>query len=88
MKNLTKMKLYLKWMKLVEENNKSILELKSRTDGVGTALRFLLERMNLNIVECRIMSASNDFKSFENRIDKICHRIDMLENKLLLTYNK
>ena len=27
-------------------------------------------------------------KSFENKVDKICTRLDMLENKLLLTYNK
>ena len=51
-------------------------------------LRFLLERMNHNIVESRIMNASNDFKSFENKVDKIANRIDMLENKLLLIYDK
>ena len=75
-------------MKLIEEKDKSINELKSRVDGVGTCLRFLLERMNNNIVESRIMTASNDFKSFEHKVDKICHRLDMLENKLLLIYNK
>ena len=78
----------LKSMKLIEEQYKSILELNSRVDGVGTCLRFLLERMNNNIVEGRIMTASNDFKSFENKVDKICHRLDMLGNKLLLIYNK
>ena len=78
----------LKLMKLIEEKDKSILELKSRVDGVGTCLRFLLERMNNNIVEGRIMTASNDFKCFENKVDKICHRVDMLENKVLLIYNK
>ena len=75
-------------MKLIEEKDKSINELKGRIDGVGTCLRFLLERMNNNIVEGRIMTASNDFKSFEHKVDKICHRLDMLENKLLLIYNK
>ena len=52
-------------MKLIEEKDKSINELKGRIDGVGTCLRFLLERMNNNIVEGRIMAASNDFKCFE-----------------------
>ena len=75
-------------MKLIEETYKSILELKSRVAGVGTVLKFLLERMNNNIVEGRIMTASNDFKSFENKVDKICHRLDMLEHKCLLIYNK
>ena len=50
-----------KLMKLIEEKDKSINELKGRIDGVGTCLRFLLERMNNNIVEGRIMTASNDF---------------------------
>ena len=76
-----------KLMKLVEKD-KSIQGLKSRVDGVGTCLRCLLERMNHNIVEGRIMNASNDFKSFENKVDKIAHRLDMLENKLLLIYKK
>ena len=55
----------LKLIKLIEEKDKSINELKGRIDGVGTCLRFLLERMNNNIVEGRIMAASNDFKCFE-----------------------
>ena len=58
-----------------------MLGLKSRVDGVGTCLRSVLERMNINIVEGRIMTASNDLKSFENKVDKICCRSDMLENK-------
>ena len=62
--------------------------LKPRVDGVGTCLRFLLERMHNNIVEGRIMTASNDFKSFENKVDKVCHRLDMLENKWLLIHKK
>ena len=77
----------LKLMKLIEEKDKSINEFKSRVDGVGTVKKFLLERMNNNIVESRIMTASDDFKSFEHKVDKICHRLDMLENKLLI-YNK
>ena len=77
-----------KLMKLIEEKDKSILELKSRVDGVGTVIKFLLERVNNNIVESIIMTASNDVKSFEHKVDKICHRLDMLENKVLLIYNK
>ena len=77
-----------KLIKLIEEKYKSINELKGRVDGVGTFLRFLLERMHNNIVESRIMTASNDFKYVENKVDKICHRLDILENKLLLIYNK
>ena len=75
-----------KLMKLIEEKDKSILELKSRVDGVGTVIKLLLERVNNNIVESRITTASNEFKSFEHKVDKICHRLDLLENKLLLIY--
>ena len=75
-------------MELIEEKGKSINELKGRIDGVGTVIEFLLERVNNNIVGSRIMTASNDFNSFEHKVGKICHRLDMLENKLLLIYNK
>ena len=75
-------------MKLIEEKDKSINGLKGRIDGVGTVIKFLLERMNNNIVESRIMTASNDFKYFENKVDKISYRLDMLEHKLLLIYSK
>ena len=78
----------LKLMKIIEDKYKSLLELKSRVDGVGTEIQFLLERVNNNIVESRIMTASNHFKSFEHKVDKICHHLDMLENNLLLIYNK
>ena len=84
---LNKNEVVSKLMKLIEDKYKSINELKGRID-VGTCLRFLLERMNNNIVESRIMTASNDFKSFEHKVDNICYRLDMLENKLLLIYNK
>ena len=88
LEELNQTEVIFKLMKLIEEKDKSILELKSRVDGVGTVLKLLLERINHNIVEGRIMTASNDFKSFEHKVDKICTRLDMLENKLLLIYNK
>ena len=88
LEELNQHEIILKLVKLIEEKDKSILGLKSRVDGVGTVLRFLLERMGNNIVEGRIMTAPNDFKCFENKVDKICHRLDMLENKLILIYNK
>ena len=85
---LNQIEVILKLMKLIEEKDKSINELKGRIDGVGTCLRFLLERMNNNIVEGRIMAASSGFKSFEHKVDKICIRLDMLKNTLLLIYNE
>ena len=76
---LNKHEIILKLMKPTE--NTLINELKGRVGGVGTVIKFLLERMNNNIIESRIMTASNDFKSFENKVDKICNSLDMLENK-------
>ena len=61
-----------KLLKLVEEKDKAILELKSRIDGVGTKLQFLLERLNISIVEGRISNANNNnFESYEIKIDTI-----------------
>ena len=72
-----------KLLKLVEEKDKAILELKSRIDGVGTKLQFLLERLNISIVEGRISNANNNnFESYEIKIDKLCRRIDILEQNL------
>jgi hypothetical protein len=72
-----------KLLKLVEEKDKAILELKSRIDGVGTKLQFLLERLNISIVEGRISNANNNnFESYEIKIDKLVRRIDILEQNL------
>ena len=78
----------LKLLKLVEEKDKAIKELSGKIEGYSTVTKFLLERLNHNLVETRIQIASNDFKSFELKTDKICHRIDLLEQKLLQIYNK
>ena len=87
MKNLTKNEVILKLMKLIREKYKSINELEGRIDGVGTVIKFLLERININTVESRIMTASNGFNSFENALGQIIHRLDMLESKLMQVYS-
>ena len=78
----------LKLLTLVEEQDKAIKELSGKIEGYSTVTKFLLERLNHNLVETRIQFASNDFKSFELKTDKICHRIDLLEQKLLQIYSK
>jgi len=75
-------------IKLVEEKYIAIKELGGKIKGYSTVTQFLLERLNHNIVEARIQFASNDFNSFEIKVDKLCNRIDMLEQKLLYLYNK
>ena len=71
-----------KLIKLIEKKDIAILELKSRIDGVGTRIQFLLEGMNSSIVESRIASVNNNFDSYELKIDKLVRRIDILENNL------
>ena len=78
----------LKLLKLVEEKDIAIKELSGNIEGYYTVTKFLLERLNHNLVEARIQFASNDFNSFEIKVDKICNRIDMLEQKLIYLYNK
>jgi len=72
-----------KLLKLVEEKDVAINQLKSRIDGVGTKLQFLLERLNISIVESRISNVNNNnFSSYEIKIDKLVRRIDILEQNL------
>ena len=67
---------------LIEEKDKAILELKSRIDGVGTKLQFLIERLNSNVIESRLGHVNNNYDAYEIKIDKLCRRIDLLENNL------
>ena len=60
----------------------SILELRSRIDGVGTKLQFLIERLNKSVLESRIVNVNNNFDSYEIKVDKLVRRLDLLENNL------
>ena len=71
-----------KLLKLVEEKDVAINQLKSRIDGVGTKLQFLLERLNISVVESRISNVNNNFDAYEIKIDKLVRRLDLLENNL------
>ena len=71
-----------KLLKLVEEKDNKINELKSRIDGVGTKLQYLLERLNISVVESRISSVNHNFDAYEIKLDKLCRRLDLLENNL------
>ena len=54
-----------KLLKLFEEKDNKINELKSRIDGVGTKLQFLIERLNISVIEGRISNVNNNFESYE-----------------------
>ena len=71
-----------KLLKLVEEKDNKINELKSRIDGVGTKLQYLLERLNISVVESRISSVNHNFDAYEIKLDKLVRRLDILENNL------
>ena len=71
-----------KLLKLVEEKDNKINELKGRIDGVGTKLQYLLERLNISVVESRISSVNHNFDAYEIKLDKLVRRIDILENNL------
>ena len=73
----------MEFKSLVEHKDRSILELKSRIDGVGTKLQFLIERLNHNIVESRIGNDNiNNYNVYELKLDKLVRQIDILENNL------
>ena len=69
-------------IKLIEQKDKAILELKGRIDGVGTKLQFLLERLNSSVTESRIQSVNNNYEAYEIKLNKLCNRLDNLENNL------
>ena len=71
-----------KLLKLVEEKDNKINELKSRIDGFSTKIQFLLERLNISVVDSRISSVNNNFNAYEIKIDKLVRRIDILEQNL------
>ena len=71
-----------KLLKLVEEKDNKINELKGRIDGVGTKLQYLLERLNISVVESRISSVNNNFNAYEIKLDKLVRRLDILEQNL------
>ena len=53
--------------------------MKGRLDGAGAILRFLIERLNISVLESRISDVSNNFDSYEKEIGKLVSRIDLLE---------
>ena len=71
-----------KLIKINEEKDKAISELKGRIDGVGTKIQFLIERLNISVVEGRISAVNNNFESYEIKMDKLVRRIDILEQNL------
>ena len=71
-----------KLLKLVEEKDNKINELKSRIDGFSTKIQFLFERLNISVVESRISSVNNNFNAYEIKLDKLVRRIDILEQNL------
>ena len=71
-----------KLIKINEEKDKAILELKGRIDGFSTKIQFLLERLNISVVDSRISSVNNNFNAYEIKIDKLVRRLDILEQNL------
>jgi peptidoglycan hydrolase CwlO-like protein len=70
-------------IKINEEKDNKINELKGRIDGVGTKLQYLLERLNISVVESRISSVNHNFDAYEIKLDKLVRKIDILEQNLL-----
>ena len=63
---------------IIEQKDKAILELKSRIDGVGTKLQFLLEKFNSNVIESRLQTVNHNFDAYELKPDKLVRKIDVL----------
>ena len=68
---------------MIEEKDDAFRELKGRIDGNCTCIQFIIETINGNIIETQMESGSNDFNSFETKVDKIANVIDMLETNIV-----
>ena len=66
-----------------EEKDIAINQLKSRIDGVGTKLQYLLERLNISVINSNMSNVNHNFNAYEIKLDKLCRRIDLLEQNLL-----
>ena len=77
-----------KLLKLVEEKDNKVNELKSRIDGVGTKLQYLIERLNISVIDSRISSVNNNYDAYEIKLDKLVRRLDLLENNLNQYFRK
>ena len=71
-----------KLIKINEEKDKAILELKGRIDGVGTKIQFLIERLNISVVNSHMSNVNHNFDAYEIKLDKLVRRLDILENNL------
>ena len=71
-----------KLIQLIEENDNAIRESKGRIDGVGTVVLFI-EQINGTIIKTQMKFGSNDFNSFEAKVDQVANIIDMLETNIM-----
>ena len=62
--------------------------LSNKLEGYYTCTRFLLERINSNIVENNISGVASKFAPYEIRIGKLVRRIDLLESNINQLFNK
>ena len=69
-------------LKVIEEHDTAIKELRSRLEGYYTVTRHLLERISYNLVSGQVSSVEDNVGSYEIKVDKLVRIIDLLESNL------
>ena len=75
-------------LKVIQDKDLAVEALARKLEGYNTCLRFLLERINSNIVEHQLSGVVSNSDYYEIAIDKLVRRIDLLESKLNQYFDK
>ena len=65
-----------KLLKVVEEKDTAIKALSNKLEGYYTCTRFLLEKLNPNLIASQTVGVDDNFDSYEKKIDKLVRRIN------------
>ena len=79
---MDELKFDVKLLKVLQDKDLAVEALARKLEGYGTCTRFLLERINSNIVEIQISDAGSNFDYYEVHIDKLVRRLNLLEDNV------
>ena len=71
-----------KIIKVIEDKDIAMKELRNRLEGFYTCMRVFLERASPNLVSGQVSSVEDNFGSYEIEVGKLVRRIDLLESNL------
>ena len=77
-----------KLLKVIEEINTAIKMLSNKLEGYYIRTRFLLDKINSNLIENQVPGVDGNFDYYVHKNNKIDRIIDLLESNLNQCFNK